>query len=355
MKKFYQAGRAMSLLCFFLSVIAPVLGQQTIEEGQDIRPLSIGDTLPMAFWNSQVELYSKQAGQQTMKLAMLKGKAFVLDFLSTGCVSCMEALPRIQAIQKQYADRLEVFPVTSEKLERLQSFANTNVAMKTIDLPFVVHDRELKRWFPHQYISHLVWIDAAGVVVAITGASQFQDFTIADFLKGNTRDWPFKSETTSFFRSPILSFAEEIRQIPHNRKRVVNYAMLTGYTEGVGVYQATEADSLEGVQRISIRNRTLLELYLIAVDRLYKIKEEQIQVVLPNREGVDYRFADFSRMTVDAWMRKYGYCYERTVAEGTPEAEWKALMLQDLNHFLNMKGSLNMEEGKEVFRLETNK
>src|SRR5690606_13895440 len=86
------------------------------------------------------------------------------------------------------------------------------------------------------------------------------------FLSGNPLDWPVKTENTPFFNAPLIAFQKDASVLPNNAKRHLYYAMVTGHTEGVGPYVATKEDSLMNVYRVSFRNRSLYELYKIALD-----------------------------------------------------------------------------------------
>ncbi|HWB27608.1 MAG TPA: hypothetical protein VG738_19160 [Chitinophagaceae bacterium] len=113
--------------------------------------LDIGDTVPPAPFSF-----------------LSPGKLVILDFMATSCSGCIEALDRMDSLQRVFGDRLQVIPVTYEDSARVAYFKAHNAIGKRISLPFIIGDTLLCRYFPHSSISHVIWIGTDRVVKAIT-------------------------------------------------------------------------------------------------------------------------------------------------------------------------------------------
>jgi len=315
----------------------------------DIKPLRIGDTIPRYLWHLPLQVVNHPEGRDTITLNDYRGKTILLDFLSTGCSGCIAAIPKLEAIRAEFGNEVSIIPITPQKRERVAAFIPKNKHISGTRLPFVVEDKVLKKHFPHQYISHVVWVSAKGEIRAFTGTNHVTTRTLREFLSGSPLDWPVKTENTPFFNAPLISFHEGADMLPNNTKRPLYYAMITGYTEGVGPYMPTEQDSIMGVERISYRNCSVLDLYRAAIG--IEVPYDKIVLEVANPGEIDFRRADLTEITKSQWRQKYGVCYERTVPLGTDADAWRKALLMELNLHLNLFGRMAVRDGETYFIL----
>src|SRR5690606_11028376 len=120
----------------------------------DIEPLQIGDTIPEWLWHLPLKAENQPEKNRVITLNDYRGKTILLDFLSTGCGGCIEALPELEKVGSAFNGEMAVIAVTPEKRQRVASFIPKNSHARGLRLPFVVEDKVLKQHFPHQYISH---------------------------------------------------------------------------------------------------------------------------------------------------------------------------------------------------------
>jgi len=316
-----------------------------------ITPLQIGDTIPEYLWHLPLQVVNHPVGKETITLNDYKGRIILFDFLSTRCSGCITSLPKLEATSTAFHNNVAIIPVTPEKREQVVTFVSENTHLSHTQLPFVVEDRILKQYFPHLYISHVVWIDTKGKVRAATHPNHVTVHTLQQLQSGATIDWPVKTENTSFFNAPLITLNAEASVLTNNVNRPLYYAAITGYTEGVGPYKATQQDSLKGIERISYRNRSILELYLVALDQLYRLKPYQIILEVDNPAAYDVAKADLTTLTLDQWHQRHAICYERTVPLGTPVSAQRTSMLADLNSLLNLNGRMEVRNGENCFVL----
>lgn len=303
--------------------------------------MSIGKRLPDSIWNVPLTTLDRSGAMQTLRLRDVRGRVILLDFLSTGCLSCIAALPKLDGLQQVFSNSLAVLPITSEKIERLSRFKRDNKYTKGLTLPIIVEDSLLNNYFPHQYISHVVWIDTAGVVRATTGTNQVTERTIKEFMSGEPLNWPMKTENTSFFGEPLIVSNPKASELPNNRNRLIYYSAVTEYTEGAGTYHTSAKDSLMGVDRVSYRNRSILDLFRIAVGGKFS-NNVILEVSDPSRYTVTKR--GIGIQTMEEWQQQNAMCYEATFPLTMPRDKRNEYMLADLNRFLNLNGRLEKRD-----------
>ena len=355
----YNTGLNLVLISIFLLFVNFIF---TSVYGQDLdtirknKPLNIGEKMPKFLWNQSFHVLNHPEKLEYIQLENYRGKILIINFLSTGCRSCIEAVNKLNILQKQFKNDIQFLLVTNEKKNRVESYIKHNVIMKENLIPIIYEDHLLKEHFPHRYISHLVWLNKYGDVEAITGSNQVQDFTIRNFIIGKAKNWPIKTESTSFFGKPLISLPLNPSSLKSDENKILYYTLLTDYKEGVGPYSSSNDES-QLISRYSLRNRSLLELYLIAVDRLYKYDPLSDQVILnvSDKSKLDFIYADSSTLTKEMWLKMNGYCYERTHRPNTSDSVKKKLLLKDLNEFLNLQGRLIVQDGREIFLLEEGK
>ncbi|SFC03726.1 Thiol-disulfide isomerase or thioredoxin [Parapedobacter composti] len=306
-----------------------------------IAPLQIGDTIPEYLWHLPLQVANHPEGKEMITLGEYRGKPILLDFLSTGCGGCIKALPKIESVTRSAGGDIVVIPVTAEKRSRVAAFIPKNNFINDTKLPFIVADSVLKQHFPHTYISHVVWIDAYGIVRAATSTGQITSRTIREFQHGGPLDWPIKTENTRFFNAPLITLDAEANVLPNNAKRSLYYSAVIGYTEGVGPYVATESDSLMGIERVSFRNKAILDLYRIATNN--RIAPTHVILEVADPAAYTAPTASNQHIAMDSWYQQYGKCYEATFPLGKTE-NWKARMLADLNHFLSLNGRIETRD-----------
>lgn len=308
-----------------------------------IKSLKINNKVPDMLWETPLTIYSPSKGEQTIKLSQFKGKAILLDFLSTGCSSCISALPKIKQQIDRFSGDLVFFPITTQNLQNVKMFYERNKIVSAFGGPFIVNDSIFHEIFPHKYISHIVWIDQNGILRATTGTSLMTERTIKEFLKGRSLNWPVKTESTTFFDKALFGLNEESNVMPNNRKRFVNYSAITGYTEGVSSYTSL-IDSATGIETVGYKNRSILDLYLNVLDRQYKLKSKQILLAVDAPGRFDF-FRDYSdKITFAEWQQKNAICYEATFPLRIPKSVKRDYMRRDLNRLLGLNGRLEIRD-----------
>lgn len=213
---------------------------------QQVRALEKGDQVPDLEFTSLVN-----AKKQSLKLSDFKGMLVILDFWATWCSSCVAALPKINELQKRFKDQIQIIGVTDQKLELIEKFYSQRMEKQNFNLvfPTVTDNTVLANYWPHQTISHLVWINGEGKVIHITDTEEITEANIIKILKGDAVN--LRPKTDRRERKDIdLNAAFILEKISNPIYKA------EGVTEGGIRYKAIITKRIEGIRSGSIFNYT---------------------------------------------------------------------------------------------------
>lgn len=191
--------------------------------GQPLKPLSVGDTLPDITLKHIINYPAA-----TIQTSALKNKYIIIDFWATWCTSCLHHLPQLDSLQKQYAPQLQVLAVNStnstDTKERISAFTTRYLAEHAgFSIPFIAADTVCKTLFPHRLLPHYVWINSNRKITAITGAEEVTAQNIAAWMAGQ----PFSVKTKNDF--------SETADIPDMLHGLVQDAITHAPLEGANI------------------------------------------------------------------------------------------------------------------------
>lgn len=301
------------ILCLFLKSDA------------QIKPLTIGDIAPDVVIKN---IHNYPALQSN--LSAFNNKLLILDFMATNCSSCIKALPAFDALQKKYKDKIQIILITNQKEEKVKKFLQQHSELK---LPMVSNDSILSKLFPHEFISHEVWIHK-GMVKAITHTEYVNNKNIDAILANVKVDWPVKRDVKFFNYSNHL-LKENDDNISNSDKEFF-YSTLTGYIPEVAPKFISSVDSTKHTIRTFLVNMPVIDLYrqcygltdLPISHILFKVKDT-LHYVYKKEYG--YR---------EIWKKEHTYCYEAVLPLQTIE-RLRSKMVADLDFYLNMNVSID--------------
>ncbi|WP_134090834.1 TlpA disulfide reductase family protein [Olivibacter sp. XZL3] len=234
-----QALRALKPYAFYLITLkilfcvclahaqqssAPEAAHGVALSSDSIKPLQIGDTIPDELWNLPLKIVEVgQEGSPTITLADYKGKLIILDFWATWCSNCLAAIPKVEDLQEQFQQVLQVLPLTYE---------NAVTALPTMQrnewkLPSIMKGEIFKKYFPHRFIPHYVWIKD-GYVYAITAS---EELTAKNIQKALHSTAPVLKEKRDLARNPFIPID---RYAAEQGAKIWKRSALTGFIEGTG-------------------------------------------------------------------------------------------------------------------------
>lgn len=254
----------------------------------------------------------------------VKSDLVVLDFLMTSCGSCIEALPKNQQLQQLFGDQVKIVPVTFERKESVERFWNNNDYTKSNTLPVVVNDSDLKNLFPHQSVSHLVWIKNRKVL-AITDGDMLTEKNIQlALLSDDLAEWPLKDD---FFQSNTGG-----RDIKDGL-----YSRINGYQNGAKTQYLL--DTVADQVRFRAINVTPIPLFLYLYGNLQEMplmKKERIRLDVAD----SIRYMEPKDESQSIWMKNNAFTYESVWPKSMPKSILIQAVIKDIANRLGLDVSL---------------
>ena len=299
---------------------------------QTPKALTVGDSVPDLLIEEIINFKVDKA-----KISEFKNSLLILDFWDTYCTSCIEALPRMDSLQKQFGDKIRILPVSWQDKKLVAKFFKTNKYVKNLSLPSVVGDRLLKSYFKHLTISHEAWI-YKGKVVAITGSSYVTARNIQDVLDGKLINWPVKNEIAEYdYELPLMKVDHHLTQ--YLDSGFIQYSAITGYKDGVLWKSGQTKDTLKKTVRNYLINFPIVQLYHQAMSKIisapFSTNPEHILLEVKDKAKYFYNSKDGFQ---DEWERKNALCYETVLPDSLTEAAQGKRMVADLDRLLRLKG-----------------
>jgi thiol-disulfide isomerase/thioredoxin len=200
-----------------------------------IHSLSIGEKCPDFKFDNFVR-FSKPIAY----LSDFKGKLVILDFWATWCASCVQAIPKLDELQKKYPSKIFVLPVSYEKKEVVESFLKRNAMFKHAELPSITQDSVLSQYFKHRLIPHDIWINGDGKVIAITGAEQVNDSNIIGVLSSKNISLPQKQDIFGQDIDKPILLGGLGKEYQFEEDHLICSSLLSGYIGGLASGNATQ-------------------------------------------------------------------------------------------------------------------
>jgi thiol-disulfide isomerase/thioredoxin len=266
-----------------------------------------------------------------------KSKLVLLDFGATTCLPCLHLMPKLDSLQKQFADRLMIFMITPEKREKIQAFLANNKIGKQSNISFIVEDSMLNTVFHFKSLPHEVWIDPNGYIAAITDHEYVTADNVELVLKGQRPSWPVKLDFAYDTTRSLFDYARE-------RSTKTFSSVITEYLEEIGTreFKAGFDSSFNYLRYI---NYPLFDLYLAAYRKktFAGISKRQLDIdssLLPRLfylPGYGYK---------EEWKRNNSYCYEIVFSKTIDPEDCYRKMAIDLDSYFSIHSSLEKRKMK---------
>lgn len=296
-----------------------------------------------------------------------RGKLVILDLWDTYCSSCIAGFPKMEKLQKEFGDQIQIILVNNrENASDIVQRTKDVKGFKMPDLPCVVSDHSfingddthhhlspLARLFPTVGVPHHVWIDKRGIVRLRGGSENTYAAKIRDFLAGKPIQFLKNNSTIpDLSRDGNARYYQQLGYMKHTPVRYASF--ITPYTNEVtGSYGAVrEIVDSTTVTRISyFINQPLIELYgrcfneekavVASSSKLLFFPSPSIYTAIGFTEfptgidTLDYTSAHIAmrrQPTTEEQMRNL-YCYEQVLPLAVSKAERYQMMLEDLNRY----------------------
>jgi thiol-disulfide isomerase/thioredoxin len=293
--------------------------------------LSIGDEVPKALLQNTIT--SNGSSLADIK----KQKWLILDFMASSCVSCIKLLPAFNSLQQQYAADLEIVLVTVQPLQKMQAFLQKNPAL---DFSVVGNDTLLEQYFPHQTISHLVWINPAGIVKAITSGYYLTEKTFARAKTNEPLYWPVKQDGKPYDYHQALLTYNPLNLQESFTESPLYYTAVRPALPGVQPFARTIADTTASVKRYSFINQSLPQMVAKMMDRP-TMPASYFIVNSAQRAGF---FSQYDSLLKDDWKLKNHHCVEMQLPLDASVTRARQMFNTCLQQYFGVQASLDTVE-----------
>lgn len=113
----------------------------------------------------------------------LKGKPVILDFFAMGCSSCFASFPKLNKLHQQFKDQVDIILVGKEHEKIRETYEKFRKKQK-LELPVTYESKIFERW-GIRGVPRVIWIDAEGIVKAVTSSPELNAENIQVLIKGN--------------------------------------------------------------------------------------------------------------------------------------------------------------------------
>jgi thiol-disulfide isomerase/thioredoxin len=328
----------MRFYFLFLAVIFDCLvlrAQDPLTPGEPVDGITLGNVLN----------YSKPE----LHLSDLKGKLVLIDFWATWCGSCLHAFPKLDSLQTQFGDRIQILLVNSTDTRDDRSKVKNFIARwkarngKAFSFVTVVEDTIACRCFPHQLLPHYAWIAPDGKFLTTTASDQVTATNIQLLLQGKQIFLTTKKDQD--MQRPLFSGTD----LPLSS--LLEYSILTkGWFEGLP--SGSRSREKDGMQLgLSITNTPLLEMYRLLAGRLDSTMVARRFLILV-KDSSDL-FAPAWGAERDAWFKDHAYSMDVVVPPSQREHVFER-MLELLNQYSGYEGAFEDRKVPCVVLVRTN-
>ncbi|QES87370.1 TlpA family protein disulfide reductase [Rhizosphaericola mali] len=288
--------------------------------GQEIKPLTIGDTVP-DFELPNVINYK----DSVIHLHDFQGKLVILDFYGTWCGGCQPGIPKLDSLQKVFKDKIQVIVLChDENLDIVHKTIQNRWKEKNLILPFVLAKdpkEYINQLFPHKMVPHEIWISPDRILVSTTGADEVSYKNIRTLLNGSKPVLQIKKDLLDFDKNKALL---ENPEVLNNLKYS---SLFTKHISGAGAAFGRQYDSSTRKSRYYYINLSPILLLRLAFGCDL---ENRVSLECSNPTAI------YSPSYSRQWRNLHTFCYEQTIINPAKNFSRKQLMQSDLTHFLGL-------------------
>lgn len=338
------------------------------------RGLKIGDPMPDISLGS---VWNNKTGKT--HFSDFKGKLVILDFWSQNCASCIAAFPKMEKLQKEFRDEIQIFLINpwekvDEVVEHFKKVKKEDLKMP--DLPCIEKSKnsdELLKLLPVIGVTTQVWIDQDGKITLMGSPINNTSKKIRDFLNGK-EIYRLNNNTLNPVFDPTYPYAKLLGDFISTPLK-----SSSTFTEFNNEYQAMNArtakevkDSVAKTIRNTYVNTDVLDLYAAVFEEVFGEQNVKIlysdgsslkstffsplrfclsTIVLP-KDTIRYtaNYGELSERNMDDFIyRKPKFCYEQILPITATTELQKKYMLEDLNrYFGSLYGSYGRVEKRTI-------
>lgn len=306
-----------------------VIAQNSVSSPQ-LTELTIGSTLPNLTINNIIN-YNKS----TLNSKDFHGRMLILDFWATWCSPCVAMMPKMDSIQKQFSNEIQILPVTYQSKAEVQRLMSKSARFKTVSLPFVTSDSIFGKLFPHKELPHYVWVNDSGMVIAITGFEQITADTIRMMLNKSKVSLKIKKDVLkNYDRETAVLF----QNLGFTETDIKYQSLLTDFKEGLTPRMDIIRDNKGMVRKITMLNSWIKFLFAIAWsdDTRYFNGSKIVLEVADSTKVISHEVGDKFK----EWLKDHSWTYELIVPEHLSANVYEIMRNDMLRFFPQYKAAI---------------
>lgn len=294
---------------------------------------------------------------QQVTAMQFKGKLLILDFWNTDCSSCIDAFPKMEKLQKEFGDKIQIVLVnTSETADSVKArLKRKNKLAMLPSLPRVVSEinynrrsvskSRVREAFPNRAVPYHVWVGPDGLIKFMGRGENTYAKKIQDYLDGKEVFFMSSSATVPDMGSDNNTAYYQLLG-DFKQTYLSTGSFVTKFNNEVKGYEKEIVDSTRRLRINYFINTDLLHIYLrgpywrfnryIHANFIYhpsRVGWEDF-VIFDSTLDISRFLAGGGRNKTDEDWFKAKYCYELVTPLHVPEEIRKQFMREDLNRFL---------------------
>jgi thiol-disulfide isomerase/thioredoxin len=314
---------------FFLSIFIFQF-TQSYSQNDSIKPLSIGDKMPDILLSNFLD------NSKPVRMSDLKGKLVIFDLWNTWCTACVNLMPSLDTLQKNFGDSIKIFLVTDSKRADVEKLFK-RVKFKIPELQNITDDILINKLFPHLTVPQQVWIDKDRKVKFITNGYNATTDNIRAVLNNKSLELHEIKETAGFNMDQSLLNEGAGRLLYHLKYYSFFMNRLNEY-EGTFT-SLNRIDSVSKTITTKLVNQPLLNFYKTAfgisipdgLTDLYSKELSDKRIIIEVKDPTKFHEpSDNSKK--DHWFSQNTFSYESCIPIEDPDTSYYILQ-QDLNRY----------------------
>ncbi|PZP51495.1 MAG: hypothetical protein DI598_03110 [Pseudopedobacter saltans] len=312
-----------------MGMLLPVLSIRA----QDMRPLSIGDTVPDLVLHNVINYKDS-----VIRLSDFKDKLVILDFWATWCGNCVAAFPKMEDLQRQFGDSIQIIAVGYEPRKKIADFLQKRKHSAYAHLPFVTLDTTLIKLFPHRLLPHEIWIDCRRRFLLPSDDYAVTSTNIKRALCGQKPIAKPKIDILRYDKS--VSFFDATagqKAIPVMYRSLISHSI-----DGLSSKSGFHTDTAAHTKRLFFLNYPIMEMLKAACG-----------VPFDNRVVNRMKENTLSEASISQTMPTDTYCYELTLGDSVETPAFYNYVRTDLGRLFNINIAVDSVVSK-AYILTTN-
>ncbi len=271
---------------------------------------------------------------KSAKLSDFKSKLILLDFWATWCTPCVAALPKLNSLQQEFKDEIQVIAISTETSDIVQKFLKSVNGFKNIPSLLIASDAGfISKYLKFRSIPHEVWIGNDGVIKAITSQEYVTVENVRKVLANQKISWPIKDYTNHFAKGALMyDFSKSFAGFGKY------YSGFSSFIGGASRSQNFVIDSVNGVTKYSVYNFSIPTLYSFAYNIFPDLSNIK-RCILEVRNPSNY-FYNSEAGYRDQWNGDHWFSYESLSPLGYTNIEARKRLINDLDFFFRIESAV---------------